>query len=91
MNLDATAIAAQPGLDLTEVVIHAKVLPGTAAAGIPLQVEDVIVKLGGQTIRNTGEHSKFLIAHQPGETVDIVILQDGGEISAQLTLGERPD
>ena len=72
-------------------MIPAKVLPGTAAAGIPLQVEDVIVKLGGQTIRHTGELSKFLIAHEPSETVDIVILQDGGEISAQLTLGKRPD
>jgi S1-C subfamily serine protease len=84
------AIGAQLGLDITEGVILARVIEGTAAAEAGLQVEDIIVMLGSQAIRNTGELSKFLISHQPGETVDILIIRDGREVSGKLTLRERP-
>ena len=84
------AIAAQLGLDVTEGVILALVFEDTAAAEAGLRVEDVIVKLGSESIRNTGELSKFLIAHQPGETVDIVIIRGGREVVGKLTLRDRP-
>lgn len=84
------SLANQLGLDITEGVILARVIPGTAAAEANLRAEDVIVKLGSESIRNTGELSKFLIAHQPGETVEIVIIRGGREVVGKLTLRERP-
>jgi S1-C subfamily serine protease len=84
------SIANQLGIDVTEGVILALVFDGTAADEAGLQAEDVIVKLGSQAIRNTGELSKFLIEHQPGETVDIVVIRDGREIAGKLTLRDRP-
>jgi serine protease Do len=84
------SIANQLGIDVTEGVILALVFDGTAADEAGLQSEDVIVKLGSQAIRNTGELSKFLIEHQPGETVDIVVIRDGREIAGTLTLRDRP-
>jgi len=84
------SIANQLGIDVTEGVILALVFDGTAADEAGLQSEDVIVKLGSQAIRNTGELSKFLIEHQPGETVDIVVIRDGREIAGKLTLRDRP-
>jgi len=83
-------IANQLGLDITEGVILARVIQGTAAAEADLQVNDVIVRLGNESIGNTGELSKFLIAHQPGETVDIVIIRNDREVVGKLTLRDRP-
>ena len=84
------AIANQLGLDITEGVILAGVIQDTAAAEADLRVNDVIVRLGNESIGNTGELSKFLIAHQPGETVDIVIIRNDREVLGKLTLRDRP-
>ena len=84
-------IASQMGLGTTEGVLLAKVINGTAAQKAGLQIKDVIVKLAGTPIRNTGELSKFLIVHQPGETVDLIIIRGAVQISGKLTLQERPN
>ena len=84
------SIANQLGLDINEGVILASIIEDTAAAEADLRVNDVIVRLGNESIGNTGELSKFLIAHQPGETVDIVIIRDGREVVGELTLRDRP-
>ena len=55
-----------------------------------LRAEDVIVRLGDETIANTGELSKFLVAHLPGETVRVVFYRGDDERTVQLTLGTRP-
>ena len=73
-----------------EGVIVVRVMPGLAAAEAGLMEEDVIVQLGDEQIRNTGELSKFLITHLPGETVDLVYLRGAEEVRTQITLGERP-
>jgi S1-C subfamily serine protease len=85
------AIANQLGVDLTEGIVIAFVIDGTAAAEAGLLSEDIIVELGGEPIRNTGELSKFLIAHGPGETVDVLVVRQGRELSGQITLRERPE
>ena len=84
-------LAEQFGFAVTEGVIVGRVIAGTAAEDARLQVEDVIVKLGDLPIRNTGELSKFLIAHLPGETVDIVYYRGDTKISGSITLGDRPN
>ena len=66
------------------------VLPGTAADNAGLREEDIIVQLEDFHIPNTGQLSKFLIAHIPGETVTVVFYRGGEEKTSQLTLGERP-
>ena len=83
-------LADQFGLPVTEGIMVARVLPGTPAASAGLRKEDVIVQLGEQPIDNTGELSKFLIAHLPGETVTLIYYRGQTKISTQITLGERP-
>jgi S1-C subfamily serine protease len=61
---------------------------GADAAG--LQGEDVIVALGGQDIRNTGDLSKFLLENLPGKEVAVRIYRGNSEIETKATLGERP-
>ena len=84
-------IADQWDLPVTEGIFVARVLPGTPAARAGLREQDVIVQLGDQPIDNTGELSKFLIAHLPGETVTLVYFRGPTKISTEITLGERPE
>ena len=84
-------LARQLRLPVTEGVILARVIPGTAAAAAGLQVEDIIVQLGDESIINTGELSQFLLKHPPGETVRIVLFRNGTKITSTITLRERPN
>ena len=85
------SLANRLGIAATEGVIVARVIPGTAAAEAGLMFEDVIIQLGDEPITNTGELSKFLISHLPGETVDLIYVRGEEEIRSQLTLRERPE
>ena len=84
-------LATRFGLSVSEGILVGRVIPGTAAAEANLEVEDIIVRLGDQPLTNTGELSKFLILHPPGETVDLVFVRGDEEITTQITLGERPN
>jgi S1-C subfamily serine protease len=84
------AIASQLGLPVSEGVIVVRVFQGTGAARAGLREKDVIVQLGDQPIPNSGQLSKFLIAHQPGETVDLVYYRGPTKITTKITLGETP-
>ena len=53
-----------------------------------LKPGDIILSMDDQALRNTGELSKFLISHQPGDTMNITLLRDGDELIASITLGE---
>ena len=59
------AIAAQIGVPVAEGILVARVVENSGAAAAGLQGEDVIVAMGGQEIRNTGELSKFLLDNLP--------------------------
>ncbi|MCH8205689.1 MAG: trypsin-like peptidase domain-containing protein [Chloroflexi bacterium] len=83
-------MAQQFGLAVTRGVILARVIPGTAADVAGLQAEDIIVELAGQPINNVGELSKFLIAHTPGETIEIVFFRGETRLTAEATLRDRP-
>ena len=85
-----SGLADQLGLSVTKGILVARVLSGTAAERAGLRVEDVIVQLGDEAIDNTGELSKFLMAHPPGETVNLTYFRGGTRTAAQITLGERP-
>ena len=84
-------LAAQLGIDPeVEGIILRQVLPGSAADDAGLEAGDIILSMDGQTLRNIGELSKFLISHQPGDTMNMTLLRDGEELIASITLGERP-
>ncbi len=82
--------ANQLGVPTSEGIIVVGVLPDSPAAKAGLQENDVIVQMGDEPIRNTGELSKFLIAHPPGETVSIVFFRGSKERTTQVTFAEHP-
>lgn len=84
------AIAAQIGVPVSEGVLVARVVENSGAAAAGLQGEDVIVALGGRSIRNTGELSKFLLENLPGEEISVRIYRGNSELETEAILGERP-
>ena len=83
-------LANQLGVPVTEGIVVVAVLSGSPADEAGLEEEDVIVQMGDEPIRNTGELSKFLIAHPPGETVNIVFFRGSRERTTQVTFAEQP-
>ena len=83
-------LADQLGVPVTEGILLVRVVPDSGAAKAGLREEDVIVQMGGEAIRNTGELSKFMIANLPGETVTIVFFRGADRKTTQATLGEHP-
>ena len=78
------------GAPVTEGIVVAQVVPGSAADNGGLQEEDIIVQLHDEPVRNTGELAKFLVAHPPGQTVTVVFFRGSTEITTRVTLQERP-
>ena len=84
-------IASQFGFPVNAGVFVEIVFPDTAAERAGLRQGDIIVRLGEVEITNAGELSKFLTAHPPGETIDVVFFRGSERTTVQnVTLGERP-
>ena len=84
------AFANQTGAPVSEGILVVRVTPGAPADRAGLREADIIVRLDDVPIRNTGELSKFLISHPPGETVTVVLFRGNEERSVRLTLSDRP-
>ena len=85
-------VAAQLGIDPEiEGILLRHVVPDSPADDAGLKDGDIIVSMGDQPLRNTGELSKFLISHQPGDVVNVTLLREGDELIASIILGERPE
>jgi S1-C subfamily serine protease len=89
------AVASQAGLrlpeDVTEGIVVLSVIQGYPAHQAGLQAEDVIVEMGGEPVMNTGQLSKFLIAHLPGETVEVTFYRDLSRLTIEVTLTDQPE
>lgn len=69
------------GAEITTVV------EGSAAEESGIEVGDVIIGFDGVPIVDFPDLVAQVRSHQPGETVDILILRDGSEITITATLG----
>ena len=75
----------QAGARITEVTADS----GASAAGV--EIGDVIVSLDGVPVLGIGDLQAQVRAHQPGETVDMVVLRGGEEQTLTVTLGVFED
>ena len=83
-------IASQIGVPVQEGIIVARVAEGSDAQSAGLRGGDVIVAMDGQPIRNTGDLSKFLLDHSPGQRISVRLYRDGAEMETEATLGDMP-
>jgi putative serine protease PepD len=64
---------------------------GEPAAQAGIQPGDLIVKLDDRTISSPSDLGEAVLAHEPGDTVDVVVERNGDRETLQVTLGTRPD
>jgi S1-C subfamily serine protease len=67
--------------------VISEVTTGTGAAEAGLQADDVVIGFDGVPINGIGDLQAQVRAHQPGETVEIIVLRDGTELKLTVTLG----
>ncbi len=61
------------------------------AAKAGIQPNDIIRKVGGETIRNGRDLLGRVASRKPGDRIDLQVLRDGRTQNYTLTLAERPD
>ncbi len=66
-----------------------KVLADTPAQAAGLAKGDVVVAVDGERVTNGIALIVTIRSHQPGETLEFTIMRDGGEQTAQVTLGSE--
>jgi len=86
-----TEIAAALSLKDDSGVLVAEVLDGTPAQKAGLENGDVILRLGGDAVRNPNDLSRRVASLPPGEKVRLRVLRDGKERNLTVTLGRRDE
>ena len=84
-------IASQIGVPVQEGIIVARVAEGSDAQSAGLRGGDVIVALDDQPIRNTGDLSKFLLDHPPGQKISVRLFRGTAQLETEATLGDTPN
>ena len=85
MLLLATIAVAQVGMEIQSV------MPGSAAAAAGVQVGDELIRLDGREVVTHDQLKSVMSAHQPGDTVPLIVERDDEMVELTLTFGERPD
>lgn len=99
---DVSAIRNQVDLPVSEGVLIIQVARGSGAANAGLrgiqQMEngdvdlgDIILGIGGDSVANSDDLFRVLDKHQIGETVQVHILRDGQRMSVAVKLMDSPD
>lgn len=86
-EVDATIAATY---NLPQGVYVEEVTFGSCAQTAGVRAKDIIIELGGYTIRTMNDLSRALRAYEAGETVTIVVWRAGQEMILNITLDEKP-
>ncbi len=84
-------LAASFGLTSTLGLHVQEVAPDTPAAKAGLQMDDILLGIDRQQVRDLDQMRKILSVKQAGDTVKIVYFRHGKQVSGYLTLGTPPD
>ncbi len=87
MDTDAQS-AAQFGLPTGAYIVD--VLEGGAAQKAGIQPKDIVIDLGGTTIRNRTDLTRALRNYDAGDTTTVTVIRSGKEVTMDITLDEKP-
>jgi Do/DeqQ family serine protease len=76
------------GLKSTSGALVAAVTPNSAAERAGIQIEDVIISVNGQRVRDSGSLRNMIGLMRPGEEVRVGLIRDGKEMTVVAKLGE---
>lgn len=83
-------LASALGLKGTEGVLVADVLPDGPAAGTELQPGDVILRAGGQPIKEYKDLPKLIAATKAGTPMKLDLVRGGKPMTLSVTIGQMP-
>ena len=72
-------------------VLVNKVHEETPAAASGIKAGDIITAVDGRPVRRPGDIRRALMENEPGDTVPITVIRDGGEKTLDVTLQERDE
>lgn len=70
-------------------VLVGDVIENTSAAKAGIQKGDRIIRWGGEELADAGVMMRRLVDHKPGDTVELVVIRDGKEVTIPVTLMGR--
>ena len=76
--------------DLPQGVYVEEVTPGYCAEKAGVQAKDIIVELGGYSVRTMNDLSRALRSLEAGDTVTMVVWRSGQQVMLTITLDEKP-
>ena len=67
------------------------ILPGSPADIYGLQIDDIILDINGQVVKNSVEATRAIAKVKPGEVATFIYERDEKTYSLDVQIGERPD
>lgn len=86
-NVDTT-VAQLYGLPMGALV--QKVTAGSCAQKGGIQVQDIIINLGGYDVENLNDLTRALRKFEAGEQITVTVYRNGEQVQLYLTLDEKP-
>jgi C-terminal processing protease CtpA/Prc len=74
------------GLNTTEGALLSSINPGSAAEKAGLKPGDIVLSLNGEKVTNSSDLVAKLYTFEPGQTVQMTILRNNGQIEIPVTL-----
>lgn len=79
------------GQDSTDGVLVSGILTGTPAAHAGLEVGDIIVTLDGKSTETPAQLMRMIANSEPNTPIALGFIRSGKSMTADVTLGERPN
>lgn len=83
-------LAEQRGLELDEGALITDVIDGSPAARAELEPGDIILAVQGEPVWLEEPLSAHILAHQPGDQIELEVLRHGRFIVVEVRLGRAP-
>jgi serine protease Do len=85
------AIASQLNVSVAEGAVITQVSSNTPASSAGLKKNDVIVQIDQTAIKGSADVQTAVRSHQPGDTVQVVIVRGGDRRTVSAKLTQRPN
>jgi S1-C subfamily serine protease len=90
-SIESSAVASQTGLDPdARGALVIGVFPDSAAGTAGIEEGDLIVEVGDRDVRSADDLTAALTKFDPRETIDVVVVRDGEEVTLEAELDQRP-
>jgi len=80
----------RPGIYKSGATIDS-VVPGSPAEIYGLQIDDIILRINDETVRNSVEATRVIGGLRPGDVANVIYERDEKSYALNISIGERPD